>query len=137
MQTQALASSRHMLMQYQKNLVTSRLMSFHQETLNLMEKEQCRNPEAKRQLVIRRVARDLWTNFTVRGEDTPMLRHLCQRLCCEYGEELRFQHQPGGYELIILRRTDEGFKPVSGSEKIDMVNRAWKIALDVVSSYVR
>ncbi|MDR2574227.1 MAG: hypothetical protein LBC94_07815 [Desulfovibrio sp.] len=131
-----LASSRHMLMQYHKHLVASRLLSFHRETLELMHREQDRDPQAKRQKVIRQVARELWTNFTVRGEDTPMLRHLCQRLRCEYGENLEFRHQPGGYELVILRETDEGVRPVSAGEKVDIVNKAWRIALEVVGSYM-
>jgi hypothetical protein len=65
-----------------------------------------------------------------------MLRYLCQCLCAEYGQDMEFHHQPGGYELIILRKTEDGLVPVSDREKQDIVNRAWEIALEVVAGHV-
>lgn len=127
---------RHVFMQYHKQLVASRTMAFHQQTLQMMSPEERMDPEAKRQAVIRRVARELWTNFAVRGEDTPMLRHLCERLSEHYGKQLEFHYEPGGFELIILCRTDSGLQAVSDSEKVSLINRAWEISLEVVRSYV-
>ena len=130
------AMSRHVITQYHKQLVTTRTMAFHQQTVQMMNPEERTDPAAKRELVIKRVARELWTNFTVRGEDTPMLRHLCKRVCIEYGEPLEFTYKPGGFELMVLRRTEEGLKPLSSAERLDITNKAWTIAKEVVESYV-
>ena len=125
------------LSQYSKQLVASRTMAFHQQTLQMMTPEEERtDPDAKRRLVIQRVARELWTNFSVRGEETPMFRHLCQRLREEYDSSLEFRYRPGSIDLCILRATEDGLVPVSSREKVEMLNRAWKIALQVVESYV-
>lgn len=130
-------SVRRVFTQYRKQLVASRTLAFHQQTLHMLSRDEERaDPEAKRDMVIKRVARELWMNFSVRGEDTPMFRHLCAQLRTEYGADFEFCYQPGSIDLMILQRTESGLVSVNSQQRLDMINRAWKIALEVVASYV-
>lgn len=132
---QAYKMPRHILLEYHKQLVTSRTTAFHQHNLQLLGQSTLDDPEARRKEVIKRVARELWTNFVARGEDTAMLRHLKETLCKDFNETFQFTYEAGGFELIISRKTEDGYVPVNNSEKINITNRAWYIALETISAF--
>lgn len=126
---------RHALHSYHKQLVMSRTTAFHQHNLKMLGRSLADDPETRRQDVIQRIARELWTNFVARGDQSAMLRHLCDAICKEFNEEFTFTYEVGGFELIILRKTATGNTPVNNAERVAITNRAWHIALATISEF--
>lgn len=128
-------STRSILDKYKKQLVETRTLIYHQQNLRMLSDKEQTDPVAKKSFVIKKVARELWTNFCVRGQETPMLQHLRSNLRKEYGEDLQFHYLPGSIELVIMKQGEEKMEVVSKVEQITIVNRAWQISQDVVGSY--
>ncbi len=123
------------LKKYKKQLVQTRTVLYHQHNLRLLAENVITKPEEQRLFVIRRVARELWTNFCVRGQESPMLDYLHEKLREVYNEDLQFSYKPGTTELIIMRTIDNDLLAVSKEEKVEMVNAAWKLAQEIVAKY--
>ncbi len=117
--------------EYKKQLIRTRNVNYHQQYLAKTKQE----VEEQRRAVVRKVARELWINFCVRGQESPMLAYLQTNLRKEFGEDLEFYYNPGSIEVMICRKNDDETKQVMQMEKIDIVNKAWKISLDLVDSY--
>ncbi len=130
-----LYSVRPSINEYHKQLVESRSIMYHQQSLRLLSKEELADPVAKRDLVVKKVARELWTNFCVRGQKTPSLDFLHERLKDEFGRDLEFFYRPGSIELIMMRQTEGELKPIDRIEQLDIINKAWELAQEVVGSY--
>lgn len=130
-----LYSMRSSIGEYKKQLVETRTLLYHQQNLRMISKEELIDPLEKKRFVIKRVARELWTNFCVRGQDTPMLQHLHTSLREEFGEDLQFHYLPGSIELIIMRQGEKEMEPLERMEQVSLINRAWQISQEVVSSY--
>ncbi len=122
--------------QYEKQLVETRTIIYHKQTRRLLSNEELKDPEARKAFVITRVARELWTNFCVRGQDTPMLRHLQKELCKAFNANLHFLYIPGSIELVITKDVDDKTVSVSRDEHLAVVNKAWDICRQVVASYI-
>lgn len=88
---------------YKKQLVETRTLIYYQQNLRLLSDKEKTDPEAKRRFVIKRVARELWTNFCVRGQESHMLTYLHESLRKAYNEDLKFYYKPGSIELVIMR----------------------------------
>ncbi len=123
------------LKQYNKQLVQSRSVMYHQHNLRMLAENVITKPEEQRLFVIRKVARELWTNFCVRGQQSPMLDYLHEKLREMYNEDLQFSYKPGTTELIIMRHSEDKLIAVSKEEKVEMVNSAWKLAQEIVAKY--
>ncbi len=121
--------------EYHKQLVESRNIMYHAQSLRMISKDELADPEAKRNYVIKKVARELWTNFCVRGQSTPSLDYLHEKLRKEYGEDLEFEYRPGSIELMILRIVDGKLQPVDRIQQLEIINKAWIFSQEVVSSY--
>ncbi len=121
--------------QYNKQLVQSRSVMYHQNNLRMLAENVIKKPEEQRLFVIRKVARELWTNFCVRGQESPMLSYLHDKLREKYNEELQFTFKPGTTELIIMRLKDNQYTSLSHEEKVEVVNTAWKLSQEIVSKY--
>lgn len=122
--------------QYEKQLVETRTMIYHKQTRRLLSKEELKDPQARKAFVIARVARELWTNFCIRGQETPMLRHLQTELCKIFNAKLHFLYLPGSIELIISKEVNDTLVNVSREEHLAVVNKAWDICQEVVASYM-
>lgn len=127
---------RNSIHQYEKQLVETRTIIYHKQTKRLLSNEDLKDPEARKAFVITRVARELWTNFCVRGQDTPMLRHLQKELCKAFNAKLHFLYIPGSIELVITKDIDDKTVNVSRDEHLAVVNKAWDICQQVVASYI-
>lgn len=128
-------SQRPSLDKYKKQLVETRTLIYHQQNLRMLSGKEKTDPIAKRSFIVKKVARELWTNFCVRGQETPMLAHLHSHLRKEYGEDLQFFYLAGSIELVIMRQGEEEMEAIDKLEHINIVNRAWQISQDVVDSY--
>lgn len=120
---------------YQKQLIETRKILYHQETLRLFSEDGREDPNVRRDIIIKRVARELWTNLCVRGEETYMLQYMHDALRKEFGEDLEFEYKPGSFDLVILCKIEDNLHPVSSLEQIEMLNYAWKIALNLVETH--
>lgn len=122
--------------QYEKQLVETRTMIYHKQTRRLLQREGMNDPEARKAFVISRVARELWTNFCIRGEETAMLEHLQKELCRIFDAKLHFLYIPGSIELVISKEEGDTTIPLSRDEHYAVINKAWEICQEVVASYI-
>ena len=121
---------------YKKQLIETRTLMFHKHAMQMIRGDDSERIEARRQAVLKRVTREFWTNFVVRGEETAMLHHLQAKLREEFGQDLQFYYPPGDVQMTILHDSAEGPKPVEPQEHAAIVNRAWQLAREVVSSHM-
>lgn len=124
------------IQQYEKQLVETRTMLYHKQTRRILHEEDIKDPEARRLFVITRVARELWTNFCVRGQDTPMLRHLHEELCKCFNTKYQFLYLPGSIELVITKEEKNKTVNVDREEHLAIVNKAWEVCQQVVANYI-
>lgn len=122
--------------QYRQQLAETRSLLFQQEALRMVSAEPLKDAQARREFVLKRVTREFWTNFCVRGQDSAMLQHLQAALRGEFGEDLQFFYPPGGIHMTILHNGPAGPEPVSPEVQASIVNRAWKLARDLVASHM-
>ena len=124
------------LNQYKRQLVETRTVLFQKKAMQMVSGDETEQSEARRACVLRRVTREFWTNFVVKGEDTAMLRHLQSKLRQEFGKDLQFYYPPGDVQLIILHDGKDGPEPVESGLHAAIVNRAWQLARDLVASHM-
>ena len=122
--------------QYEKQLVETRTMIYHKQTRRLLANEQLKDQSARKAFVISRVARELWTNFCIRGEETAMLAHLQKELCRIFDAKLHFLYIPGSIELVISKEEDGTIVPLNRDEHYAIISKAWEICQEVVASYI-
>ncbi len=116
---------------YNKQLIQTRNINYHSQSY----KNSKESAEAQRKVVVRKVARELWTNFYMRGQETPMLEYLHTKLREEFGEDLIFYYDPSQIEVMIARKIDNKTIPLPQMEKVNIVNHSWKISQELVDSY--
>ena len=124
------------LNQYKRQLVETRTILFQKKALQMVKGDESSQADARRASVLKRVTREFWTNFVVRGEDTAMLRHLQESLRNEFGQDLQFYYPPGDVQMIILKDGENGPEPVEPGVHASIVNRAWQLARDLVASHM-
>lgn len=129
-------TKRSILYQYQKQLIETRSVIYHKHAEDFLPAKELRTPEEKKAFVISYVAREFWTNFCVQGQDTPMLRHLQKELCKVFNAQYTFLYMPGSIELVIIKNENNETVSISRDEHLAIINKAWDICQDVVSSYI-
>ena len=122
--------------QYKRQIAETRAVLFQKRAMQMVSGNEQEQAEARRASVLRRVTREFWTNFVVKGEDTAMLRHLQESLREEFGKDLQFYYPPGDVQMVILHEGDDGLEPVSPGVHATIVNRAWQLARDLVASHM-
>lgn len=127
---------RSSIKQYKKQFVETRTLAFQKNTFEMITGKNPERAEARRQAVLKRVTREFWTNFVVKGEETAMLKHLQAQLREEFGQDLQFYYPPGDVQMKILHDSEDGPKAVEPHVHAAIVNRAWKIARDLVESHM-
>lgn len=138
MQPTALAATSRKtgLDQYKRQLAETRAVLFQKRAMQMISGDESQQAEARRESVLKRVTREFWTNFVVRGEDTAMLRHLQSKLREEFGQDLQFYYPPGDVQMSILREKEGVPEPVEPHIHAAIVNRAWQLARDLVASHM-
>ncbi|MBR4742296.1 MAG: hypothetical protein IK079_05305 [Desulfovibrio sp.] len=136
MQQNASAYRRSGLNQYKRQQAETRAIMYQKHAMQMVMGNDQASVEARRAMVLKRVTREFWTNFVVRGEETAMLKHLQNSLREEFGHDLQFYYPPGDVQMIILHDGDNGPEPVAPHVHAAIVNRAWKLARDLVASHM-
>lgn len=124
------------LNKYKRQVAETRTMLFQMQAMKLMSGGEDKTAAARRDYVLKRVTREFWTNFVVRGEETAMLKTLQNTLREEFGQDLQFFYPPGDTQMIILHEGENGLEPVSPHKQAVIVNRAWQIARDLVAEHM-
>ncbi len=86
-------------------------------------------PEMKRQILVERVARELFENLLFTDSDNPMVEDVRRTLAREFGEPLLFRYLAGESDLAVLRDTEDGPQEVGSEERIRILDRAWAVTL--------
>ena len=129
--------TRKVFQQYHKQLLTTRSMAYQDHiTRSMSGEEPDISPEAKRGMVVHRIARLIFTNMLAIGSENPLIETVRQKLREEFGEELEFHYPPGSLDLVIYRRGKDGAAPLSKNEQTDVTSRAWQITLKAVDNYM-
>ncbi|MBQ9452123.1 MAG: hypothetical protein IJU65_02370 [Desulfovibrio sp.] len=121
---------------YKRQLAETRTTLFQIQALKLISGGEDRGAEARRDFVLKRVTREFWTNFVVRGEETAMLSTLQASLREEFGDDLQFFYPPGDTQMMILHEGEHGLEPVEANTQALIINRAWQIARDLVAEHM-
>ena len=130
------ATRRAGLGQYKRQLAETRAILFQKRAMQMVSGDSTAQADARRESVLKRVTREFWTNFVVKGEETAMLSHLQDSLRKEFGEDLQFYYPPGDVHMVILHDGEEGPEPVEPHVHAAIVNRAWQMARELVASHM-
>lgn len=126
--------TRNMLRQYRNQMVSSRTLAYRQRALRLARGEEPEiSPDAKRYMLVQRVAREIFANLLTVGNENPVLMEARKALNKEFGTELEFCYLPGDLEMVIYRKNSDGTKTrLSDNEYTETTSRAWKIIQNIV-----
>lgn len=126
---------RNMLLQYDKQLVTSRRLARYKQALKLARgdnEEQSVPREVKRKAMVERVAREVMENLLLSGSDNVIVEEIKTQLEQEVGEKLHFKYPPTELDLQIFREGPKGPTEVPPAEKMVIMEKLWQIALENV-----
>lgn len=129
--------TRNMLRQYRNQMVNSRTLAYRQRALRAARGEEPEiSPEAKRHMLVQRVAREVFTNLLTIGSENPIIREAREALNREFGTEFEFCYLPGELDMVIYRKNPDGTtERLSPNEQTETADRAWKIILKIVDEH--
>ncbi len=91
--------------------------------------------EAKRRLLVERVAREIVDNLVGSTSTNPIVEEIRQTLDKEFGPGLVFRYPPDGEDLEILRKDESGTpRAVTNGEKDHFIQRLWQITYEKVDA---
>ncbi|MBC7355409.1 MAG: hypothetical protein H5U09_04325 [Desulfomicrobiaceae bacterium] len=91
--------------------------------------------EAKRRLLVERVAREIVDNLVGSTSTNPVVQEIRQALDEEFGPGLVFRYPPDGDELEILRKDANGTpRAITNGEKDRFMQRLWQITYHKVDA---
>lgn len=124
---------RNMLMNYDKQLVNARRLARFMRSIRAAGGDDVQiSREAKRNMLVERVAKEIIENLIIAGSDNPIVDNIKQRLQEDYGQKLHFKYPPDDEDLQIFAEGEEGTNEIAGTDKIKVLNRLWQITLDTV-----
>ncbi len=126
---------RNMLHQYDRQLVTARRLARYRQTLRAaIGEESTVSMEAKRKIMVERVARELFENLLFTGSDAPMVEEVRNALAENFGNRIVFRYPPGSLDLVLCREDENGaLVEIPEQEREDILDKAWQITLDKVN----
>ncbi len=125
---------RHMLLQYGKQLVSSRRLARYHQLLGLGGGQgESVPPDVKRRLMVERISREIVDNLIFSGSENPIVLEVRQRLNESLGEELIFQYPPGELDFKILRSGPDGPRALPPDEKHRIMGKLWDVTLQTVN----
>lgn len=88
--------------------------------------------EAKRRLMVEKVAREIVDNLIGSGSSNPVVEEIKEQVNREFGSEMVFRYPANGDGLQILKKTDAGVEELTNGEKNKLMQRLWEVALHKV-----
>lgn len=124
---------RNMLLNYDKQLIAARRLNRY---LQVMRDEegitQKIPPEVKRRSLVERVAHEVMENLLFSGSDNPIVQDVKTELEQELGEHFDFRFPAEDLSFQVYRETAEGPELIEAEERIQILDRLWRITLDKV-----
>lgn len=128
--------TRNMIRQYNNQMLNSRTLAYREHILREARGEKPEiSPEAKRSMLIHRVAREVFCNLLNIGSDNPVVREARSALNKRFGTELEFCYIPGELDMVIYRKTESGMERLSQKEQTETASQAWKIIVNIVDEH--
>lgn len=116
--------TRHMLLQYGRQLISSRRLARYNQLMGLSGAGPgSPPPDEQRRLMVERIAREVVDNLVFSGSENPVVLEVRQRLEKTLGEKLIFQYPPGELDFKILREDSNGPVEICGDEKHKIMGR--------------
>ncbi|MDR2503506.1 MAG: hypothetical protein LBD82_03870 [Deltaproteobacteria bacterium] len=110
--------TRHMLLQYGRQLISSRKLIRYQRLLGRERGyDPLPVPEEQRKLMVERITREVVDNLIFSGSENPVVLEVRDRLDAALGERLVFQYPPGEVDFKIFRIRGEDFEEVAPDER--------------------
>lgn len=123
-----------MLRTYSRQLVTARrLARIHRIMRAGWPDDEARSQkEAKRRMLVERVAREIIDNLLVTGVENAVAGEIKSELERRFGARLVFEFPFMEQDLQIFRQSDGGLTRLSPEEVQDVLGSLWLVALDKV-----
>lgn len=125
--------TRHMLLQYGRQLISSRRLARYQQLLGARTPAHENPPNVQRQLMVERIAREVVDNLIFAGSDNPVVLEVKERLDHELGGNFVFQYPPGEIDFKIFRQEGEELHEVASDEKHIVMGRLLDITRQTVA----
>ena len=126
--------TRHMLLQYGRQLISSRKLVRYQQLLSQgEERRMLPPPETQRNLMVDRISREVVDNLIFAGSENPVVLEVKERLNTEMGEKYLFQYPPGEIDFKVFRKKDEDLEEVRGDQKHIVMGKLLDIARQTVA----
>jgi len=124
---------RNMLHSYDKQLITARRLARYRRLMRPDAADAISiSVEAKRNQLVERVAKEVVENLLISGSANPVVQRIRAQLEAELNERYVFEYPISAQELRVLKETTDGPLEVGPEEKMEVLNRLWKITLDTV-----
>ena len=126
--------TRHMLLQYGRQLISSRKLARYQQLLGIGSVHGDGPPsEVQRRMMVDRISREVVDNLIFAGSENPVVLEVRQRLNEVLGETLVFQYPPGELDFRVLRKGPEGLTEISSDEKHKVMGKLLDITRETVA----
>lgn len=127
--------TRQMLLRYSKQLVAARRLARYEQLLGRGSSSDAHAVDARRQVMVERIAREIMENLIFSGSDNPIVQEVKERLAQELGEELTFRYPPAEQDFKVFRSSPEGDEQeLAQDEKQVVMGRLWDVALRTVDA---
>lgn len=129
----ALAQLRHMLQQYETQLMAARRLARYRRARRLAEgDEPATDPRVRRRAIVERVAQELYESILFTGTENPVVDVIRKRLGDTVGGGVRFTYPPGEEKVRIMREDEAGLRPLTEDERLRALHYLWGITLKAV-----
>ena len=124
--------TRQMLLQYGRQLVAARRLARYDQLLGRGQHRDAESVDAKRRLMIERIAREIMENLIFSGSDNPIVQEVKERLAQEVGEVLTFRYPPADQDFKIFRTVQGEEVELPEMEKQRIMGWLWDVTLRTV-----
>jgi len=126
--------TRHMLLQYGRQLISSRKIARYQRLLGLKpQRDDMPSPEIQRELMVERITREVVDNLIFAGSENPVVLEVKERLETALGESLSFQYPPGELDFKIFRRRGAELQEILADERHLLMGKLLDITRQAVA----
>jgi hypothetical protein len=120
--------TRKMLLQYGRQLISSRRLARYRQLLGAgIARDDSPSPDEQRGLMVERITREVVDNLIFTGSENPVVQEVRGRLDEALGENFIFHYPPGETDFKIFRKIDGKTREVSSEEKYRIMGKLMEI----------
>ncbi|MBN2139434.1 MAG: hypothetical protein JW718_00385 [Desulfovibrionaceae bacterium] len=119
---------------YGRQLSSARRLARFRRALRLAraEDEVSISRQARRRVLVERIAKEIIENLVVNETGNPMVEEILKSLERELGQRLLFEYPLDGGDVLLIEETQAGPKRIGPEEKEHVMRRLWEITLNKV-----